>query len=42
MVTDPPNGVEYDPAWREKAGVAASGTARGKVLKDDKADWREA
>ncbi|AOL94030.1 SNF2 family N-terminal domain-containing protein [Porphyrobacter sp. LM 6] len=32
MVTDPPYGVEYDPAWREKAGVAASGTAKGKVL----------
>lgn len=42
MVTDPPYGVEYDPAWREKAGVAASGTAKGKVLNDDKADWRAA
>jgi DNA modification methylase len=42
MVTDPPYGVEYDPAWREKAGVAASGTAKGKVLNDDNADWREA
>lgn len=42
MVTDPPYGVEYDPAWREKAGVAAAGTAKGKVLNDDKADWREA
>ncbi|OYQ31250.1 DNA methylase [Sandarakinorhabdus cyanobacteriorum] len=42
MVTDPPYGVEYDPAWREKAGVGASGTAKGKVLNDDKADWREA
>jgi DNA modification methylase len=42
MVTDPPYGVEYDPPWREKAGVAASGTAKGKVLNDDKADWREA
>jgi len=42
MVTDPPYGVEYDPGWREKAGVAASGTAKGKVLNDDRADWREA
>lgn len=42
MVTDPPYGVEYDPAWREQAGVAASGSAKGKVLNDDKADWREA
>ena len=42
MVTDPPYGVEYDPAWRETAGVAASGIAKGKVLNDDRADWREA
>lgn len=42
MVTDPPYGVEYDPAWREKAGVAGSGSAKGKVLNDDRADWREA
>lgn len=41
MVTDPPYGVEYDPAWRNKAG--ASETKRvGKVLNDDRADWREA
>ncbi|MFN3890157.1 MAG: site-specific DNA-methyltransferase [Beijerinckiaceae bacterium] len=42
MVTDPPYGVEYDPAWREKAGVAGSGAAKGKVLNDDRADWRAA
>ncbi len=42
MVTDPPYGVEYDPSWREKAGVAGGGYAKGKVLNDDKADWREA
>jgi DNA modification methylase len=42
MVTDPPYGVEYDPTWRERAGVAASGSAKGKVLNDDNADWREA
>ncbi|MDO5623039.1 MAG: site-specific DNA-methyltransferase, partial [Paracoccus sp. (in: a-proteobacteria)] len=41
MVTDPPYGVAYDPAWRNKAG--ASSTRRtGKVLNDDRADWREA
>ena len=41
MVTDPPYGVEYDPAWRNKAG--ASDTKRvGEVLNDDRADWREA
>jgi len=42
MVTDPPYGVEYDPEWRERAGFAGKGIARGKVLNDDKADWREA
>jgi DNA modification methylase len=42
MVTDPPYGVEYDPGWREKAGVAGTDYAKGKVLNDDKADWREA
>lgn len=41
MVTDPPYGVAYDPAWRNQAGL--SGTQRtGKVLNDDRADWREA
>jgi DNA modification methylase len=50
MVTDPPYGVEYDPNWRnERArtsalmGNRASGAgAVGKVLNDDRADWREA
>ncbi|NGM24164.1 site-specific DNA-methyltransferase [Roseomonas stagni] len=42
MVTDPPYGVEYDPAWRNSA-LAGSKTARtGKVLNDHRADWREA
>ena len=41
MVTDPPYGVNYDPAWRNAA--AASATRRtGKVLNDDRADWRAA
>lgn len=41
MVTDPPYGVEYDPSWRNRAGL--SSTARtGKVENDDRADWREA
>jgi DNA modification methylase len=41
MVTDPPYGVEYDPAWRNRAGLGT--TARtGKVANDDRADWREA
>lgn len=42
MVTDPPYGVNYDPAWRAKAGVNKNTKKLGKVLNDDKADWREA
>ena len=43
MVTDPPYGVNYDPAWREDAGLTEGSTvAKGKVLNDDRADWREA
>lgn len=42
MVTDPPYGVSYDPAWRRKAGVSSARAAVGKVLNDDRADWREA
>jgi len=43
MVTDPPYGVRYDPSWRSDAGLADGATlARGKVLNDDRADWREA
>jgi DNA modification methylase len=41
MVTDPPYGVEYDPGWRNKVGAAAT-KRTGKVLNDDRADWREA
>ncbi len=37
MVTDPPYGVEYDPT-RTSSNVNKS----GKVLNDDRADWREA
>jgi len=48
MVTDPPYGVEYDANWRndvEQAGTGKGppgGRAVGKVLNDNKADWREA
>jgi len=41
MVTDPPYGVEYDPNWRNQAGAAKT-KRTGKVLNDDRADWREA
>ena len=41
MVTDPPYGVDYDPTWRNEAGVSA--TARtGAVSNDHRADWRDA
>jgi hypothetical protein len=42
MVTDPPYGVEYDPAWRAKAGVNRNKGKLGIVANDDRADWREA
>ncbi|WP_342586999.1 ParB N-terminal domain-containing protein [Mesorhizobium temperatum] len=41
LVTDPPYGVSYDPAWRERFGDGAN-LAKGTVLNDDRADWREA
>ncbi len=41
MVTDPPYGVEYDPSWRNQVGAAKT-KRTGKVLNDDRADWREA
>jgi DNA modification methylase len=42
MVTDPPYGVDYDPAWRAKAGVNLNKHRLGKVANDDRADWRDA
>lgn len=42
MVTDPPYRVDYDPTWRQKAGIGSAGAATGKVKNDDRADWREA
>jgi DNA modification methylase len=41
MVTDPPYGVGYDPAWRNRAGLGATRRI-GKVENDHRADWREA
>ncbi|WP_245427075.1 site-specific DNA-methyltransferase [Mesorhizobium sp. YM1C-6-2] len=41
LVSDPPYGVSYDPAWRERFGDG-HGLAKGKVLNDDRADWRDA
>ena len=42
MVTDPPYGVSYDPSWRARRGLGAGKLAQGKVLNDDRADWRQA
>ena len=38
MVTDPPYGVEYDPAWRHRRGVNNS-ARKGKIKNDEIADW---
>lgn len=42
MVTDPPYGVDYDPAWRTKALKDGAQRAEGVVQNDHRADWREA
>jgi DNA modification methylase len=41
MATDPPFGVNYDPNWRNQAGLSTT-KRTGRVLNDDRADWREA
>lgn len=41
MVTDPPYGVEYDPAWRHKMNPSQR-TAVGRVANDDRASWTAA
>ena len=41
MVTDPPYGVNYDPAWRNRAGLSETKRV-GTVENDHRADWREA
>src|SRR5215472_6878932 len=42
MVSDPPYGVGYDPSWRARRGCGAGKLAQGKVLNDDRAEWRQA
>jgi DNA modification methylase len=42
MVTDPPYGVDYDPQWRATELKHGRTVAGGKLLNDDRADWREA
>ena len=41
MACDPPFGVNYDPSWRNTAGLSAT-KRTGKVMNDHRADWREA
>jgi DNA modification methylase len=41
MVTDPPYGVEYDPAWRHRRGVNNS-VRKDKIQNDEVADWAPA
>jgi len=41
MVTDPPYGVSYDAAWRQRAKISGR-TAVGKVMNDDRVDWAPA
>src|SRR4029077_403837 len=42
MVAGPPYGVGYDPSWRARRNLSSDRLAQGKVLNDDRADWREA
>jgi DNA modification methylase len=41
MVTDPPYGVDYDPIWRERAGLGQQ-RQTGTVANDQKVDWTAA
>ena len=41
MITDPPYGVEYDPQWRERAGLGRPRQMEV-VRNDDQADWTNA
>ncbi len=38
MLTDPPYGVQYDPMWREEAGLGKQ-RQTGIVVNDDRVDW---
>jgi len=41
MACDPPYGVEYEPEWREQAGLGSQRQV-GKVPNDDRVDWSAA
>jgi DNA modification methylase len=38
LLTDPPYGVQYDPTWRDRAGLGRT-QQTGLVKNDDRADW---
>lgn len=42
MVTDPPYGVNYDASWREEHDLGVGERSKGKVLNDDRVDWKDA
>lgn len=46
MVTDPPYGVDYDPAWRQQAAeaghLAYAASRVGEVANDHRSDWTDA
>ena len=39
MVTDPPYGVNYDPAWRHRRGRQQFQPAPARCKNDERADW---
>jgi DNA modification methylase len=41
MITDPPYGVEYDPSWRERAGLGRL-RQTGVIQNDSQVDWSKA
>jgi DNA modification methylase len=41
LISDPPYGVQYDPAWRNRAFGEANRSI-GKVQNDDRVDWEDA
>jgi DNA modification methylase len=41
LLTDPPYSVNYDPTWRERAGLGRA-QQTGLVQNDDRVDWTEA
>lgn len=41
MVTDPPYGVDYDPLWRQTAGLGRQ-RQTGRVANDDESNWCQA